>query len=109
MGVPLDDIVVGAFTDPDLFETASSYSATIDWADGSQSAGTISPDPNSPAGVNEFFVTGSHTYSTFPSSSSNQIKFSVTDSGGTFVTTANGSPVTVLMPAVVNPTTAHPS
>ena len=108
VGVPLDGVVVGAFTDPDLIETAASYSATIDWADGSQSAGTISPDPNSPAGVNEFFVTGSHTYSTFPSSSSNQITISVTDSGGSFVASASGSPVPVQMPAVVNPTTGAP-
>ena len=108
VGVPTDDVVVGAFTDPDLIETAASYSVTIDWGDESQSAGTISPAPNSPAGVNEFLVTGSHTYSTFPSGNSNQITISVVDSGGSFVASANGSPVTVLVPALVNPTTGAP-
>ncbi len=108
VGVPLDDVVVGAFTDPDLIESATSYSATITWGDGVQSAGTISPAPNSPAGVNEFFVTGSHTYSTFPYSASYQITISVTDAGGTFLSNANGIPVTVQMPAVIDPTTAAP-
>src|SRR5262249_53528431 len=43
VGVPTGDVLIGAFTDSDLIETAGSYSVTIDWGDQSQSAGTISP------------------------------------------------------------------
>ena len=32
-GQPLTDVVVGSFSDPDLIENATSYSATIDWGD----------------------------------------------------------------------------
>jgi hypothetical protein len=49
---------VATFTDPDTNATASEYSATIDWGDGSPtSAGTVSGPT---AGT--FTVTGSHTY-----------------------------------------------
>jgi Bacterial Ig-like domain len=109
LGVPLNNVVVGAFTDPDLAENAGCYSATIDWGDDITSAGTVSPDPSSPAGVNEFFVTGSHTYDTLPDAySSYPITISVTDQGGTFTSSANGSPVNILMPALVNTTTGAP-
>jgi hypothetical protein len=47
---------VATFTDPDTSATAGEYSATVDWGDGSSSAGTIS------GGSGSFTVTGSHTY-----------------------------------------------
>jgi uncharacterized repeat protein (TIGR01451 family) len=48
---------VATFTDPDTAATASEYSATIDWGDGSAtSAGTISGSAGS------FSVAGTHTY-----------------------------------------------
>src|SRR5712692_8016164 len=48
---------VATFTDPDTNATAAEYSATIDWGDGSSSAGTISGLKGGP-----FTVSGSHTY-----------------------------------------------
>lgn len=47
---------VATFTDPDIFATASEYSATIEWGDGSSSTGTVSGSGGS------FSVEGSHTY-----------------------------------------------
>lgn len=47
---------VATFTDPDTSAAASEYAATIDWGDGSTSAGTIS------GGNGSFTVTGDHTY-----------------------------------------------
>ncbi|HYR15729.1 MAG TPA: hypothetical protein VEQ67_16160, partial [Mycobacterium sp.] len=48
---------VATFTDPDASSTASEYSATVNWGDGSSSAGTVSGASGGP-----FTVTGSHTY-----------------------------------------------
>jgi hypothetical protein len=48
---------VATFTDADPAGTASDYTATINWGDGSNSAGTVSPAPGG-----GFAVTGSHTY-----------------------------------------------
>jgi hypothetical protein len=47
---------VATFTDPDTSATAAEYSATIDWGDGSSSAGTVS------GGAGSFVVSGTHTY-----------------------------------------------
>lgn len=50
--------VVATFTDPDTTATASEYSATINWGDGSPpTTGAISGPTGGP-----FSVTGSHTY-----------------------------------------------
>jgi hypothetical protein len=46
---------VAAFTNADPFGSAASYTATIDWGDGSTSAGTIT-------GTGTLTVSGSHTY-----------------------------------------------
>jgi hypothetical protein len=46
---------VATFTNADPFGSAASYSATIDWGDGSTSTGTIS-------GTGTLTVSGSHTY-----------------------------------------------
>jgi hypothetical protein len=46
---------VARFTNPDPYGTAPSYTATIDWGDGSTSAGTIT-------GAGTLTVRGSHTY-----------------------------------------------
>ena len=48
---------VASFTDPNGGEPASQYTATIDWGDGSTSAGQISGPTGGP-----FTVSGSHTY-----------------------------------------------
>src|SRR3989441_926836 len=55
-GAPFNG-TVATFTDPDASSTASEYSATISWGDGSSSAGTGSGPSGGP-----FTVTGSHTY-----------------------------------------------
>ncbi|HEY1591105.1 MAG TPA: PKD domain-containing protein [Solirubrobacteraceae bacterium] len=47
---------VATVTDPDTSATASEYSATINWGDGSSSAGTISGT------AGNFTVSGDHTY-----------------------------------------------
>jgi hypothetical protein len=49
--------VVATFTDPDAGATAIEYSATIDWGDGTSSAGAVSGPTSGP-----FTVSGSHTY-----------------------------------------------
>jgi hypothetical protein len=49
--------VLDTFSDTDPSATASSYTATIDWGDGSRSAGAIAPGSGG-----TFVVTGSHAY-----------------------------------------------
>jgi hypothetical protein len=46
---------IASFINPDPFGTAASYTATIDWGDGTTSTGTIT-------GTGTLAVTGSHTY-----------------------------------------------
>ncbi len=48
---------VATFTDPDTSATASEYTATIAWGDGSNSSGTIAGPVGGP-----FTVSGTHTY-----------------------------------------------
>jgi hypothetical protein len=47
---------VATFSDADPAKTAASFTATIDWGDGTTSAGTVS------GGSGSFTVTGQHTY-----------------------------------------------
>ncbi|MFL6237688.1 MAG: hypothetical protein ACJ76N_31520 [Thermoanaerobaculia bacterium] len=47
---------VATFADSDLSKTPASFTVTIDWGDGTSSAGTVSGGPGS------FTVTGQHTY-----------------------------------------------
>ncbi len=54
--LPLMDVPVATFTHLSAVEPADVFSATINWGDGSTSAGAISLS----AGI--FTVTGSHTY-----------------------------------------------
>jgi hypothetical protein len=56
VGVPFSG-VVATFRNADPFGNPISYSATIDWGDGSSSAGAISD-----SGGGTFAVSGSHTY-----------------------------------------------
>jgi uncharacterized repeat protein (TIGR01451 family) len=58
-GVGSGPVVVATFTDPGGPEALTDYSATIDWGDGTTSAGAIAFDASS--GV--FTVQDSHTYS----------------------------------------------
>ena len=64
---------LATFTDADPGGTASDYSATINWGDGSISSGTIS------SGAGEFQVVGTHTYA---AGGSYAITVSIADAGG---------------------------
>jgi hypothetical protein len=61
---------VASFHDPDTSATAAEYSATIDWGDGTSSAGTISGSGGS------FDVNGTHTYA---EQGSYTVKVTITD------------------------------
>ena len=56
-GLPLSGVKVATFVDPYTSDTATDFQATIDWGDGTITAGTIVGQSN---GV--FSVTGDHTY-----------------------------------------------
>ena len=84
---------VGAFTDGNPLSTASNFSATINWEDGSpESSGVISQRADG-----TYIVTGTHTFTQnstglppFP------VTVSVTDVGGSTLEGAAGSLITVL-------------
>jgi hypothetical protein len=65
---------VATFTDPDANATASEYSATITWGDGSTSTGSITGSGGS------FTVTGSHKYG---EEGSNAVSVTITDADNT--------------------------
>ena len=67
----------GTFTDRDPAGTISDYTATINWGDGTTSSGTISNNSG-------FTVTGSHSYSRHKTY---LVKLTITDAGGSTVTT----------------------
>jgi CSLREA domain-containing protein len=71
---------VATFTDADPGGMVSDYSATIDWGDGTTSAGSV-------GGSGPFVVNGTHTYSV---GGTYQVTVSVSDAGGAKAT-ANGS------------------
>ncbi|HLJ94596.1 MAG TPA: hypothetical protein VKU02_15525, partial [Gemmataceae bacterium] len=81
---PLNNVVVAVFTG-DGGETAKAFKATINWGDGTSSAGTITgPDQN---GV--FTVLGSHTYAEEGEVEQDQVDvfpLTITISDGTSVT-----------------------
>lgn len=88
-GTPVQNVTVARFTDADPGAKAADYVATIDWGDGTTTAGAITADASSPT---VFFVTGSHTYA-------EEGPFTVTttilDQGGSFVSTTGGTTVTI--------------
>jgi FG-GAP-like repeat len=57
-GVAINNVQVASFTDAFAGQVASDLQATIDWGDGTASAGTVSETGGT------FTVTGSHTYAT---------------------------------------------
>jgi hypothetical protein len=56
-GAAISSVTLATFTDDDPSSSASNYSATIDWGDGSSSAGTVGGPSGGP-----FTVQGGHTY-----------------------------------------------
>jgi hypothetical protein len=83
VGVPLSDATIAVITDPIPTTTASQFTATIDWGDGtSATAGTVVVRP-----AGGFFLRGSHTYTVF---GDHQLHINVLHSDGR-TTTADGS------------------
>jgi len=88
---------VATFTDANPGGTVSQYSATINWGDGTTSAGTVT------AGAGNFVVNGSHTY---VSPGAYQTTVTIRDVGGATATavgtaTAAGAPAPVITGAPV--------
>jgi hypothetical protein len=79
-GTATATLVVASFTDADPNGTLADYTATIDWGDGSSSAGTIASD-----GQGGWTVSGSHLYAT---AGAFTVATTVNDAGGA---TANAS------------------
>src|SRR5262249_22111230 len=85
--VPLTNVTVGSFTDPDPNAVPADYAVTIDWGDGTPpTQGTVARS----ATGSGFDVLGSHTYTgvpTFP------ITIDVHDQGSFFSTSVGGTTV----------------
>ena len=103
--VPLNNVLVASFgfTDQPPYElsTATSFSAQINWGDGTVanpdiSAGTIIQLPPV-AGVVDFQVYGTHTYTTLPSTATLPVSVTIFDMGSSRVFTPSGgtTPVTI--------------
>jgi hypothetical protein len=100
VNVPIASAVVATFTDSDTIENATSYTATIEWGDGTVSAGSIAFTGTSTIGgatVNDYAITGNHTYTT---AGAHPTTVLVSDLGGTFNSTAAGIPVVTTLPAL---------
>jgi hypothetical protein len=91
---------VATFTDADPAGTAADYTATIDWGDGSTSAGTIGPAPGG-----GFAVGGSHTYA---NAGAYQTSLTITDVGGATATAASSADVATPPPPPPPPPPAPP-
>jgi hypothetical protein len=76
---------VATFTDANPFAPVSDFTATIDWGDGSTSAGVVTGPMGGP-----FTVSGSHTYATL---GTHNITVLIVDEGGS---TATAGPCAVL-------------
>ncbi|HEV3071725.1 MAG TPA: choice-of-anchor Q domain-containing protein [Solirubrobacteraceae bacterium] len=93
---------VATFTDADPAGTASDYTATINWGDGSASAGAVATAPGG-----GFAVTGAHTYA---AAGTYATSIAIDDTGG--ASTATTSSANVANPPAAPPTlltTAPPS
>ena len=90
---------VATITDPNTSATASAYSATINWGDGTSSAGTVA------GGSGSFTVTGNHAYAT---AGSFPISVNITSSGTSQGTATVTDSATIKPPAPtvtgINPT-----
>ena len=84
-GTALTNVEVATFTDANPLTTASEFSATITWGDGSSSAGTVVADQSG-----GFDVLGTHTYN---HAGSKTMSIAVTYSGG--ANTSAGATATV--------------
>jgi hypothetical protein len=80
--------LVATFTDADPYGTVADYVATINWGDGSTSAGTIVDNGNG-----TFGVTGSHTYA---EEGSTAVSVTIRDTGGSNTVASASSMATIL-------------
>ncbi|HJT33147.1 MAG TPA: TIGR03118 family protein [Pirellulales bacterium] len=76
-GTTLSNVAVATFTDAGGAEPDANYSATINWGDGTTTAGTVAGSGNT------FTVTGSHTYA---ADGAHPISVNVKDEGGATAT-----------------------
>jgi hypothetical protein len=91
--------VVASFTDANPNGTASDYTATIAWGDGSTSSGTVAAD-----GQGGFTVSGSHTYA---DAESYPVSVTVKDAGGS-TATAGGTATMADAPLTLTLNVLHP-
>ncbi len=59
VGTPLTDALLAKFTDPNKLDSASAYTATVSWGDGTS---PTTQDVNVTGSEGNFTVTGKHTY-----------------------------------------------
>ena len=94
---------VATFTDLNPTAPVNDFKATIDWGDGTPSAGTVTQ----PGGVGTAFdVFGSHTYADAGATGSYKIQVVVTDVGGSKLTIPNVANVTdnpINVTGILNP------
>src|SRR6185503_7221770 len=80
------------YTDANAAAPVSDFAATINWGDGSSSAGVVTA-----AGGGAFVVSGTHTYAA--GSSGHAITVSVADRGGSTTTATTPAATAALTPA----------
>jgi predicted pyridoxine 5'-phosphate oxidase superfamily flavin-nucleotide-binding protein len=91
--------IVGNFRDANPNGSASEFTASIDWGDGSTTSGNVAPN-----GAGGFKVTGTHTYTeegSFP------VAVAVSDDGGS-TTTVMSTAAVADAPLIPAPVTIHP-
>jgi hypothetical protein len=92
-GVPLVNQVVATFTDSNSLLTAGSFTATINWGDGTTTAGTIT-------GPSPFSVSGNHTYS---GAGPYAVSVNISDGGGSATAAATATTVVNSVPVMSLP------
>jgi hypothetical protein len=80
-GQAFTGMVVASFTDADPLGTATDYTATIDWGDGTTNTGSVASD-----GSGGFQVSGTHTYA---EEGTNSVTVSIADLGGSTATASS--------------------
>ena len=91
-GVNLVDAIVATFTDADPNPRAQNFAATINWGDGTTSAGVVIQDASDPT---VFYVQGTKTYADDGTCDDPATTFvSIRDLGGTYTEIIDGVPVT---------------
>jgi hypothetical protein len=100
--IPANNVLLATFIDYDTAKTSSSFTATINWGDGSPgTSGTIAADAGG-----GFRVNGSHTYA---ASGTYTVTIQVADMIGNFATTSASATVTNLPTVTTVSSSANPS